>query len=88
MLVPVVEELFWRSFLMRWLINPDFHLVPVGRVTVPAAVVTSIMFALVHPEWLPAVITGGLWAWLLWRTGSLAACAVSHVVANLRWGFT
>ena len=33
-LVPLVEELFWRSFLMRWLIDPDFHKVPVGHVTV------------------------------------------------------
>jgi uncharacterized protein len=82
-LVPLIEELFWRSFLMRWLIDPDFHKVPVGRVTAPAAAITSVMFALAHPEWLPAVITGALWAWLLWQTRSLAACAVSHATANL-----
>ena len=28
--VPVMEELFWRSFLMRYLINPDFRAVPMG----------------------------------------------------------
>lgn len=86
LLVPLIEELFWRSFLIRWLIDPDFRRVPVGRVTPMAAVVSSVFFALVHPEWLPALLTGLLWAWLLWWTRSLMACVVSHAVANLALG--
>jgi CAAX prenyl protease-like protein len=86
MLVPLVEELFWRSFLMRWLIDPDFVRVPVGRVTLQAAAITSAVFALSHPEWLPALLTGLLWAWLLWQTRSLGACVLSHAVANLALG--
>jgi CAAX prenyl protease-like protein len=85
-LVPLIEELFWRSFLLRWLIDPEFANVPVGRVTPIAAGVTSMLFALVHPEWLPALLTGLLWAWLLWRTKSLSGCAVSHATANLALG--
>jgi CAAX prenyl protease-like protein len=85
--VPLVEELFWRSFLMRWLIDPDnWWKVPVGQVTLLAAGATSAAFALAHPEWLPALLTGLLWAALLWRTSSLAACAVSHATANLALG--
>ena len=57
-LVPLIEELFWRSFLIRWLIDPDFQKVPIGQVTPTAAAVTSVMFALVHPEWLPALAHG------------------------------
>jgi CAAX prenyl protease-like protein len=86
LLVPLIEELFWRSFLMRWLIDPDFFKVPVGQVTPMAAVTTSALFALAHPEWLPALLTGLIWAWLLWRTRSLAACAFSHATANLALG--
>jgi CAAX prenyl protease-like protein len=85
-LVPVIEELFWRSFLIRWLIDQDFQRVPIGRVTPLAALVTSVLFAVAHPEWLPALLTGFLWAWLLWQTKSLAACVLSHVVANLALG--
>ncbi len=85
-LVPLVEELFWRSFLMRWLIDPDFRKVPIGQVTPVAAAVTSAMFALAHPEWLPALITGAIWAWLLWWTRSVSACLVSHAAANLALG--
>lgn len=86
LVVPLVEELFWRSLVMRWVIDPDFARVPVGKVTLPAAAITTGLFALAHPEWLPALITGAAWAWLLWQTGSLAACLVSHAVANLALG--
>ena len=85
-LVPLIEELFWRSFVIRWLIDPDFQKIPIGRVTPMAAVVTSVGFALEHPEWLPAVLTGALWVWLLWQTRSLTACFVSHAAANLALG--
>jgi uncharacterized protein len=84
--VPLIEELFWRSFFIRWLIDPDFLNVPIGRVTSMAATVTSVAFALSHPEWLPALLTGALWAWLLWQTRSLTACVVSHATANLALG--
>lgn len=86
LLVPVFEELFWRSFLIRFVIDQDFWKVPIGRVTWFSAGVVSALFALAHPEWLPALMTGLIWAWLLWRTQSVATCAVSHVVANLMLG--
>ena len=85
-LVPLVEELFWRSFLVRYVIDPDFTRIPVGRVTATAAAVTSVLFALVHPEYLQAFLTGLAWAWLLWKTRSLSACLVSHATANLALG--
>jgi CAAX prenyl protease-like protein len=84
--VPVVEELFWRSFLLRWTIDNEFLRVPIGKVTPMAAAVTSAFFALAHPEWLPALLTGALWAWLLWLTRSLSACLLSHATANLALG--
>jgi CAAX prenyl protease-like protein len=85
-LVPLIEELFWRSFLIRWIVDPDFARVPIGRVTPLSATITSICFALEHPEWLPGLITGFAWAWLLARTRSVSACVVSHMAANLGLG--
>jgi uncharacterized protein len=85
-IVPVIEELFWRSFLLRWLIDQEFEKVPIGPITPLAAVVSSVAFALVHPEWLPALLTGALWVWLLSATRSLGACLVSHATANLALG--
>lgn len=86
LLVPLFEELFWRSFLMRWIIDQDIARVPVGKVTLAAAGITSTLFALAHPEWLPALLTGLAWAGLLWKTRSLWACVVSHAAANLALG--
>lgn len=86
LLVPLMEELFWRSFLVRWLIDPEFQRVPIGKVTPMAAVLTSVLFAAAHPEWLPALLTGFAWIGLLWKTKSISACAVSHAVANLGLG--
>ena len=86
LLVPLIEELFWRSFLMRWLINPEFLREPIGRVTWTAAALTSIGFALEHPEWLPALLTGAAWAGLLWWSKSISACVISHSTANLALG--
>ena len=77
-----MEELFWRSFLMRWIIDSEFEKVPVGKVTLLAAGITSAMFALAHPEWLPAVLTGLAWAGLLAYTGKLSTCWISHMTAN------
>ncbi|APW60713.1 CAAX prenyl protease-related protein [Paludisphaera borealis] len=86
LLVPVFEELFCRSFLIRWIIDQDFWKVPIGRVTPLAAAISSGVFALSHPEWLPALLTGLIWAGLLWKTRSVSACVVSHFVANLALG--
>jgi CAAX prenyl protease-like protein len=86
LLVPLIEELFWRSFLVRWLVDADFKKVAIGRVTPLAAGVTSVVFALSHPEWLPALLTGLIWAWLLWQTSSLSSCVLSHAAANLALG--
>ncbi len=84
--VPVIEELFYRSFLMRWLVDPDLARVPIGTVTPLGLAVTSIVFALSHPEWLPALLTGVVWGWLVGRTKSVSACVLSHAVANLVLG--
>jgi CAAX prenyl protease-like protein len=86
LLVPLFEELFWRSFLLRWIIDQDFWKVPIGHVTLPAAAITSALFAAAHPEWLPALLTGLAWAGLLAWSRSLTACVVSHATANLALG--
>ena len=42
LIVPLFEELFWRSFVVRWIIDPDdFRKVPIGRVTLAAGAITA-----------------------------------------------
>lgn len=85
-LIPLVEELFYRSFVMRYVVDPDYRKVPIGRVTPLGLGVTTAVFGLSHPEWLPAVLTGLAWGWLVARTKSVSACVLSHATANLALG--
>jgi hypothetical protein len=82
MLVPVMEELFWRSFLMRWFDNPQFERVPPGQATLKAVVLSTFVFMLAHPLWLAAVVAGlacaGLYRW----RGKLWMAVIAHAVTN------
>lgn len=82
LLVPVMEELFWRSFLMRWLDKQDFDRLPVAEVTLRAMVLSTLAFMLAHTQWLGAIVAGLAYAWLYRRTGSLWAPILAHAVTN------
>lgn len=81
--VPVMEELFWRSFLLRWLTGRDFLRVPPGRFTPFAFLASCLLFGLEHHFFLAGIAAGAAYALLLRRTGSLAQCVLCHAVTNL-----
>lgn len=81
-LVPVMEELFWRSFLMRWLERPDFLSVPPGVVGWRAIALSSIVFGLEHHLWLAGILAGVAFAWLYRRTADLRVVIAAHAVTN------
>jgi len=99
--VALIEEIFWRSFLQRYLIdsNKCFTEIPFGTHSWKAFFGTTLAFTLVHAhiDWLACLVYGSLTYWLSIRTKSLAACIVMHGVANLllglytlrteQWGF-
>ena len=100
-IVPIVEEVFWRGFLMRYVQAPDgdFTSVPFGQHTWQAFAIVTAAVVLVHnPEdYLGALVWGTLMYWLAVRTKSLGACVVMHAVGNFvlglwvmrtgQWGF-
>ena len=83
LMVPLMEEIFWRSFLLRYLTDPDFLKVAQGAFSWTAFLVVAIAFGVSHPEWPVAVITACAYALLLRRTRSLFGCVVAHVISNL-----
>jgi uncharacterized protein len=85
-MVPIMEEIFWRSFLIRYITNENFRQVPMGTFSAGAFAAVAIAFALAHPEWLAALICAILLGVLLKYTRSLWACIVAHAVANLVLG--
>jgi uncharacterized protein len=82
LVVPVMEELFWRSFLMRWIDDPRFEGVLPQRVGIKAIVLSTFVFVLAHTLWLAAAIAGLAYAWLYVRTGKLWVPIVAHAVTN------
>ncbi len=82
LLVPLMEELFWRSFLMRWIERPSFEGVDPTRVGTRALLLSTFCFVLVHPQWLAAAIAGLAYAWLYRRQGHLWSAVLAHAVTN------
>ena len=82
-IVPMVEELFWRGWLMRWLIKPDFQSVPLGAFTQSAFWITAVLFAAEHgPYWDVGLVAGILFNGWMIRTKSLGDLILTHAVAN------
>ena len=85
LLVPVMEELFWRDFLWRQVLAPnDFKLAAVGEWGLAPLLIVSGAFAFVHGNWwLTSVVWALMVGGLLVYTKSLGACIVAHAVTNL-----
>jgi CAAX prenyl protease-like protein len=76
LMVPVMEEIFWRSFLLRYLTRADFHEIPVGTFSATALWVMVAASAVAHPEY-------ALW---LRRSRSLFGVIVAHATTNAALG--
>lgn len=81
--VPVLEELFWRGWLMRWLVSQDFVKVPLGTYTRQSFWLVAVLFASEHGSyWDVGLIAGIVFNWWLMRTKNLADCILAHAVTN------
>jgi CAAX prenyl protease-like protein len=81
--VPIAEELFWRAWLMRWLIDNNFLSVRLGTYAPLAFFATALLFASEHgPYWDVGLVTGLLYNLWMVRTKSVADCILMHGVTN------
>jgi len=81
--VPIMEELFWRSFLVRYTVDSDFTKVPTGFFTLPSFIITTLLFGLEHNFIFAGMAAGALYNIVLYGTRSLAQCMLAHSVTNL-----
>jgi CAAX prenyl protease-like protein len=82
-IVPLVEELFWRGWLMRWLIKPDFEAVPLGAFRPAAFWISAVLFASEHgPYWEVGLVAGIVYNLWIVRQKRLADCILAHAVTN------
>jgi len=85
--VPPVEELFYRSFLYRYFVKLDFLAMPLSQFHALSFVVTSVIFGLMHPDrWLAGIICGLAYQWLVVRKGRLGDAVTAHGITNLLLG--
>ncbi|MDC8786629.1 CAAX prenyl protease-related protein [Roseateles koreensis] len=82
LIVPVMEELFWRAFLMRWIVSPQFETVDPRGVGLKPIMLSTFVFMLAHTLWLAAIVAGLAYAYLYMRTGKLWTAVIAHAVTN------
>jgi CAAX prenyl protease-like protein len=81
--VPVAEELFWRGWMMRWLIHSNFQSVRLGTYAPLAFWLTALLFASEHgPYWDVGLVTGIIYNGWMVRSRNLADCILMHAVTN------
>lgn len=97
--VPLAEEIFWRGFLLRYIVHDDFKKVPLGQFSWLSFGVVTVAFAAAHrpADWPAALATSALYNLILYRTRSLSSCVLAHAITNLglgvyvmltrQWGF-
>ena len=86
LMVPVMEEMFWRSFLLRYLTHHDFRRLPVGTFSASALAVVTLASAIAHPEWPVALVASLAYAFWLRSTRSLFGTIVAHAATNAALG--
>ena len=83
LLVPVIEELFWRAWIMRYIVSRDFERIPLGAYSAAAFWITAVLFASEHgPYWDVGLAAGIAFNWWMSRTRNLADCILAHAVTN------
>ena len=82
LVVPVMEELFWRSFLMRWIESPDFEKLDPSQAGPKSFIITIALFGFEHNLWLAGIVAGGAYCVLYMRHRTLWSPILAHAVTN------
>jgi len=87
LVVPPLEEVFFRSFFYRYLARVDFLSVPLGAWLPVPFVVTSILFGLEHREWLAGLLCGFAYQGLVCWKKRLGDAMTAHAITNCLLGW-
>jgi len=83
LVVPIMEELFWRSFLIRYIVDSDFEKIPIGHFSWTSFLMTVVLFGTEHHFLLAGMMAGTVYNVILYRTRNIAQCILAHAVTNL-----
>jgi exosortase E/protease (VPEID-CTERM system) len=82
LVVPLVEELCFRGYLIRKLVSAEFEKVDLGHFTWLSFLGSSLLFGALHGRWIAGTIAGVMFAAALYRRGRLTDAVLAHSVAN------
>jgi exosortase E/protease (VPEID-CTERM system) len=81
--VPIAEELAYRGYLLRRLVDADFESVAFRSIRWPALLISAVVFGLAHgPLWLPGIVAGLAYGGLLVRSGRIGEAVAAHAITN------
>jgi len=80
--VPLAEELAFRGYLIRKLVARDFENVAPGHFSWLSFVVSSLLFGLLHNNWVAGTVAGAGFAIALYQRGKICDAIVAHMTAN------
>jgi CAAX prenyl protease-like protein len=86
LVVPPLEEVFFRSFVYRYIKQTDFQSVPLGAFFPVPFFVTSVLFGLEHHEWLAGILCGFVYQGLLCWKKRLGDAMTAHALTNFLLG--
>ena len=86
LVVPLMEELFWRSFALRFAIDSDFKSIPLGQFSWFSFIFISLLFGFEHHRWLVGIFAGMVYAGILYHRKNLFDPILSHGITNLSLG--
>jgi exosortase E/protease (VPEID-CTERM system) len=81
-ITPLAEELAFRGYLMRRLVNADFQSVPISTFTWLSFILSSLVFGFLHDRWLAATLAGMAFALVAQRTKQLKYAFIAHACTN------
>ncbi len=84
--VPPLEETFYRSLIYRSIANPNFEQQPLNRFHATGFFATAVIFGLAHNEWLAGILCGMAYQWLVIRKGRLGEAMTAHAITNALLG--
>jgi len=86
LVVPPLEEVFYRSFLYRWFVRTDFQNMLFSRFHPTSFIVTSVLFGFEHYQWLAGILCGFAYQWLVVRKNRLGDAMTAHAITNFLLG--
>jgi CAAX prenyl protease-like protein len=85
-IVPPLEEIFYRSFLYRYIASQNFLAVPLNRFLPLPFLATAAVFGFSHNEWFAGILCGLAYQWLVLRKNRLGDAMTAHAITNFLLG--